>query len=82
MMGRPNFSDVMDEVVELYQDRSLEELSDVVHSACRYMHVPDAITWQLAKPTASKHARRMKQRGCPRSERNCLAAGSDCCCKK
>lgn len=82
LMGRPSFTDVLDEVQELWKDKSLEELHDVVHSLCRYTRVPDTLTWHLAKPTATKHALRMKQRGCPRSERNCLAAGKNCCCKK
>ena len=82
LMGRPSFIDVLDEVKELWRDRSLEELHDVIHSVCRYVHVPDGITYHVAKQTATKHALRMKNRGCPRSERNCLAAGKNCCCKK
>ena len=82
LMGRPSFSDVLDEVQELYQDRSLEELADVVHSTCRYLRVPDAWTWHLARPTARKHALRMQERGCPRSLRNCEASGPNCCCRQ
>jgi len=82
LMGRPSFKDVLDEVEELYQDRSLEELADVVHSACRYLRVPDTLTWHLANQTARKHARRMKERGCPRSLRNCEASGPNCCCRQ
>ena len=82
LMGQPSFSDVLDEVKELYQDRTLEELSDVVHSTCRYLRVPDNITWHLARPTARKHAFRMQERGCPRSLRNCEASGPNCCCRK
>ena len=81
LMGRPSFADVFDEVQELLKDKTLEELYDVVHSVCRYTHVPDTITYHVAKPTATKHALRMKLRGCPRSERNCLAAGENCCCR-
>ena len=82
MMGRPTFRDVMDEVVELYEDKSLEELSDVVHSACRFVGVPNSVIWYLARPAAMKHARRYEERGCPRSVRNCFAMGEACCCRK
>lgn len=82
MMGRPTFRDVMDEVVELYEDKSLEELSDVVHSACRFVGVPNNVIWYLARPTAMKHARRYEERGCPRSARNCFAHGEACCCRR
>ena len=82
LMGQPSFSDVLDEVKELYQDRSLEELSDVVHSACRYLRVPDSVVWYVANPTARKHALRMQERGCPRSLRNCTASGPNCCCRR
>ena len=34
-MGRPSFGDVMDEVEELYKDKTWEELYDVVHSVGR-----------------------------------------------
>lgn len=82
MMGRPSFRDVMDEVVELYEDKSLEELSDVVHSACRFVGIPDSVIWYLARPTAMKHAVRYEERGCPRSARNCFAMGEACCCRR
>jgi len=82
LMGKPSFSDVLDEVKELIQDRSLEEVSDVMHSLCRYLNVPDSITWYVANKTAMKHAMRMEERGCPRSERNCLASAENCCCRK
>lgn len=80
LMGRPSFRDVLDEVEELYQDRSFEELADVLHSACRYLRIPDGVTWYLARPTARKHALRMQWRGCPRSVRNCVALGLKCPC--
>jgi len=80
LMGRPSFKDVLNEIEELYQDRSLEELADVVHSACRYLRIPDKFTWHLARPTAKKHALRMEERGCPRSVRNCMALGLKCPC--
>ena len=82
MMGKPSFADIMSEVTELWEDRSLEELSDVVHSVCRYAGLPKAVSWHLARPTALKHVERMQERGCPRSEKNCIAAGESCCCKK
>lgn len=82
MLGRPTFSDVMDEVKELLEDKNLEELSDVVHSACRYVGVPNNMTWILANRTAQKHAMRVKMYGCPRSARNHFAAGDKCCCKE
>lgn len=81
LMGRPSVADVFDEVQELFKDKTLEELHDVVHSVCRYARVPNTITYHIAKPTATKHALRMKERGCPRSERNCKLAGDTCCCK-
>jgi hypothetical protein len=48
MLGRPSFNDVMDEVKELLEDKNLEELCDVVHSACRYVGMPNNMTWLLA----------------------------------
>ena len=81
LMGRPSFEDVLEEVQELWKDKSLEELHDVVHSVMRYARVPNTITYHIAKPTAIKHALRMKERGCPRSKRNCLASGESCCCR-
>ena len=82
LMGKPSFNDVLDEVKELLQDKSMEEVSDVLHSTCRYLSIPDSLTWIVANKTAAKHAERMKSRGCPRSERNCLAAAENCCCSK
>lgn len=82
LMSRPSFADVMDEVEELYKDKSLEELFDVVHSVGRFVRLPDAAVWHLAKPTAMKHAIRMADRGCPRSKRNCDLAGENCCCRR
>lgn len=82
MMGRPTFHDVMDEVKELLEDKNLEELSDVIHSVCRYARVPNNMIWFLANRTAKKHAMRVKMYDCPRSARNHFAAGASCCCKK
>ena len=61
---------------------SFAELSDVIHSVCRYVGMTNNITWLLANPTAKKHATRVKTYGCPRSARNHFAAGANCCCKK
>lgn len=81
MMGRPSIQDVKDEVCELLEDKNIEELIDVLHSTCRFLYMPNRITWIVAKKTATKHAVRTLIRGCPRSERNCKAAAEKCCCK-
>lgn len=84
MMGRPNIGDIKEEWKEMLDSKSpkemMEELDDVLHSALRYIRVPNRIVWFLAHPTARKHAKRVLSRGCPRSERNCKAA-EKCCCK-
>jgi hypothetical protein len=80
LMGTPSFNDLLAEVEELIEDKSLEELSDVLHTICRILRLPSRIAWVVARPTAMKHAQRMVDRGCPRSARNCKAAGRDCCC--
>ena len=82
LMSRPSFSDVMDEVKELYEDKSLEELYDVIHSTARFVGLPSTLVWHIARPTAVKHAVRMAERGCPRSKRNCDLAGGNCCCRR
>ena len=82
LMSRPSFVDLMDEVKELYEDKSLEELFDVIHSVSRFVGLPDSVAWHIARPTAVKHAVRMAERGCPRSKRNCDLAGANCCCRK
>lgn len=81
-LGPASFSAVKDEFLELLEDRSLEELSDVVHSILRSVKAPLIISFLLAYPTANKHARRVKLRGCARSERNCKKSGNNCSCKK
>ena len=82
MMGRPSTKDVLQEINELLEDKNVEELVDVTHSICRFLYMPNKITWRLANKTAVKHAVRTLMRGCPRSERNCKAAAENCCCKK
>lgn len=82
MMGRPSLKDLREELIELLEDRNIEELSDVLHTICRLMRAPAAVSWVLARRTAMKHAKRVAMNGCPRSPRNCKAAGKNCCCKK
>ena len=72
---------IKDEFKELVEDKSLEELFDVLHTLCRVAKLPNAITYIVAYPTAKKHALRMLQHGCPRSLRNHEAAGASCICK-
>ncbi len=80
LMGNPSFADLVAEGRELIEDKSLEEMSDVLHTLCRLTRLPSRVAWIVARPTAMKHAKRMADRGCPRSLRNCKASGSDCCC--
>jgi hypothetical protein len=80
LMGKPSFADLVAEGRELIEDKSLEEMSDVLHTLCRLARLPSWVAWVVARPTAMKHARRMADRGCPRSVRNCKASGSACCC--
>ena len=81
LMTRPNLKDLIAEAKELLEEPSLEELFDVLHTLCRMLQLPPAVTYFVARPTAMKHAVRYAKRGCPRSERNCEAAGDSCCCK-
>lgn len=82
MMGRPSLDALKDELGELIQDRSIEEVCDVLHTLCRLVGLPPYVAWVVARPTAMKHAKRVAERGCPRSERMCKLLGDDCCCKK
>lgn len=82
MMGRPSLKDLQEELNELLEDRNAEELSDVLHTLCRLMRAPAAVSWVVARKTAMKHAKRVAIYGCPRSIRNHEAAGKNCCCKK
>lgn len=82
MAGKPRWSNVKDEVDELCEDKSFEELVDVLHVTGRFLRLPLPILWVVCRKTALKHAKRVKERGCPRSLRNCVAAGEACCCKK
>lgn len=96
-MGKPSWQhvkDEWDEVVEIIgeqrlktlQDMSKEELreetEDVFHSLFRYMGLPNRLVWILANNTAKKHALRMQDRDCPRSERNCKNSEEKCCWRK
>ena len=80
MMGKPSLSHLKDEWRELVEDKSLEELVDVIHTLARLLGLPSWVIYFLAYPTAKKHAERVIERGCPRSERACREAGSKCCC--
>lgn len=81
LMPNPGLKHLADEAKEFVEEPSKEEFYDVLHTLCRMLKVPPALTYCVAKPTAMKHAIRYSQRGCPRSERNCRAAGDSCCCK-
>jgi hypothetical protein len=82
IVGRPSWSDVKDEVDELLEDKTLEELVDVLHVTGRFLRLPLPMLWVFCNKTALKHAKRVQERGCPRSLRNCVAAGETCCCRK
>ena len=71
-----------DEFKELVEDKSVEEVFDVLHTLCRVGKMPNIVTYILAYPTARKHAMRVLEYGCPRSRRNCDRAGDQCVCKK
>lgn len=71
-----------DEFAELVEDKSLEEVFDVLHTLCRAAKMPNLFTYIVAYPTARKHALRMLEYGCPRSRRNHNKAGTSCICKK
>jgi len=86
MMGAPSWSDVKDELEEFINAKTPKEMSkesaDVLHALCRYIRLPNKLTWLIANKTAVKHAVRVLVRRCPRSERNCMTAAENCCCKK
>ena len=82
MVGKPAWSDVKDEIDELIQDKNFEEFVDVMHVTGRFLNLPLPLLWILCKKTALKHAKRVEERGCPRSLRNCAAAGETCCCRR
>ena len=69
MMGRPSLKDLKEEFNELLEDQNVEELSDVLHTLCRLIRVPAAVSWVVARKTAMKHAKRVAIYGCPRSPR-------------
>lgn len=82
MLGQPSFQAVKEEFAELLEDKSLEEVVDVIHSLGRFANLPLPLLYFVCRKTALKHAKRVQKRGCPRSERNCNAAGETCCCRK
>ena len=73
---------VKEEFGEMLEDKSLEEVFDVIHTLCRVARIPNLVTYVVAYPTARKHALRVLEYGCPRSRRNCRKAGASCICKK
>ena len=76
------FKAVKEEFRELVDDKSVEEVFDVLHTMCRVGKMPNIVTYILAYPTARKHALRVLEYGCPRSRRNHNEAGAACVCKK
>ena len=82
MLGQPTLQDFTAEFKELLEDKSLEEVIDVLHTGLRLMRIPYIVSYCFAYKTARKHALRVKENGCPRSRRNCIASGLNCCCKK
>tara|TARA_B100001059_G_scaffold52822_3_gene46740 strand:- start:682 stop:975 length:294 start_codon:yes stop_codon:yes gene_type:complete len=82
MMTSPGLFEIKEELQELIEDKSVEEIFDVIHTICRVTRAPNIVTYILAHPTAKKHALRVLSYGCPRSRRNCKKAGASCICKK
>lgn len=82
MSSGPNFDALKDEVIELIEDKSLEEVFDVIHTLLRIAGAPTMLSYVLGYPTAIKIAKRFKMYGCPRSRRNHLKNGDDCICKR
>ena len=61
-----------DEVREFYEEPSLAEMWDILHSGGRIVHQLTRIPIHLlALPTVTKHSQRYAQKGCIRSDRNC-----------
>ena len=77
LMGPVTVEAIMDELREFIEEPSFEEFFDVLHGVLRLTRINalGLIAW----PTAKKHAMRMIERGCPRSERNCNKA-KECIC--
>ena len=66
-----------DEMAEFWQQPSVEEAWDVLHSAGRLVWAVTGVPLQLlAWPTVRKHGLRFAERGCIRSHRNCQG---ECC---
>ena len=47
---------IKDEFTELVEDKSIEEVFDVLHTICRAARMPNMFTYVVAYPTAKKHA--------------------------
>lgn len=82
MSDRPSFDALKDEVIELVEDKSIEEVFDVIHTILRMIGAPTMMSYVFGYPTAIKHAKRVAEYGCPRSKRNHLKHGDDCICKR
>lgn len=82
MMGRPKFSDLIDEVREFWEEPSVEEAVDVLHSFLRFISTPNSAVFFLARKTAMKHVNRVREYGCPRSKRNHDLLANNCPCRK
>ena len=62
-----------DEVKEFREEPSIAEAWDILHSGGRFVNKITRIPLHLlAFPTVVKYSRRYSDRGCIRSERNCL----------
>ena len=81
-MTSPGIFEIKEELQELIEDKTVEEIFDVIHTICRVTRMPNIVTYLVAHPTAKKHALRVLEYGCPRSRRNCNKAGTSCICKK
>jgi hypothetical protein len=85
MMGKQPIKAIVEEAKELSEVNNLEEFrgefSDVLHATLRACRTPAIISYAIARKCAVKHAKRVMNYGCPRSRRNCLSQGVNCCCK-
>lgn len=85
MMGKQPIKAVVEEGKELFEVKNFkefkEEFSDVLHATLRACKTPAVVSYVIARKCAVKHAKRVMNSGCPRSQRNCLLQGKNCCCK-